>query len=545
MADESRISRRRFLEGAAAGAALTAGVGMNGVASAAPEAGAAAQLGTDGSSASVPVRPGSQEWALTNGVFVDARGVVANAITIQDGRIVDVGKGRALGPSTRTVNLKGRMVVPGLIDSHAHFTRTGTNPGYETRWIETTTSIAELQAAVAARAQTVPEGPDRFITAAGGWNQNQFAEGRLPTLAELDAATSRHGVYLNGRTNSVGKAFFEARGITVDETTGQVSSTAAATTALRAIHTFEDKLRGTADLIAFAAATGLTMIHDTSNLTVQPDDYAVMNALYRDSGRSLDVRMRHYRYFGTTTPDFVKYMDPIFREVGDGTYRINGVGEVIGGPNDFVENLRAAARAGWRVTQHTLSVADHTRHFDGMVQVGQEFDISELRWSLAHVTQATEAQLSALKAVGAGVTVQDFSGTGAGRGAPFRRIVDSGIPVGGGTDSTNVAPLNPWLSLFYMVSGRNFSHAGTLTNDGQQITRLEALRLYTTGSAWFSNEDNDVGSFEVGKLADLAVLSDDYLAVREDQIKKITSLLTLQGGRVVHAVAPFAELGMA
>ena len=267
-----------------------------------------------------------------------------------------------------------------------------------------------------------------------------------------------------------------------------------------------------------------------------------MTKLYRDSGRSLDVRMRHYRYFGSTTPDLARYMDPIFREVGDGTYRINGVGEQIGGPNEFVDNLRAVARAGWRVTQHTLSAADHPRHFDGMVQVGNEFDIAPLRWSLAHVSLGTEAQFLALKAVGAGVTVQDFSGLGTGHGAPYRMIVDTGIPVGAGTDSTNVAPLNPWLSIFYMVTGRNFSFAGTLTNDGQQISRLEALKLYTVGSAWFSDEDSEVGTFEVGKLADLAVLSDDYLAVSDVQIKKLTSLLTLQGGRVTHASSQFADL---
>src|SRR5262245_11258079 len=219
MADGSRISRRRFIEGAAAGAALTAGVGVPG----------AALAGRDrddddekrgGKGKGDRRGSGSGNWAFTNGKFVDARGKVAKAISIQDGRIVDVGKARDLGPGTRNVNLKGRTVIPGLIDSHAHFTRTGTNPGYETRWIETTTTIAELQQEVARRAKSVPPGPDRFITAASGWNQNQFAEGRLPTLAELDAATSRHGVYLSGRTNSIGKAFFEARGLTVDATTG-------------------------------------------------------------------------------------------------------------------------------------------------------------------------------------------------------------------------------------------------------------------------------------------------------------------------------------
>jgi predicted amidohydrolase YtcJ len=525
------MSRREFVTGAAAGAALAAG---GGAAFVRPHAAEAAPTGAARASL-----PGVGDLILTNGKFVDARGVVADTLTIRDGRIAAVGKG-PVGPNTEKVDVNGRTVIPGLVDSHAHFTRTGTNPGYETRWVETAFSIAELQQVVAQRAASVP--PGQFVTCAGGWNQNQFAEARLPTKAELDAASPSRPVYLNGRTNSLGEAFFEARGIAVDDVTGQVASTAQATAALRALQTDEDKIRGTADAIAFAAATGLTMIHDTSNLTVQPADYRYMNTLYQRSGRSLDVRMRHYRFFGGGTPvsELERYMDPIFREAGDGTYRINGVGEQIGSAGTFDEGLRAVARAGWRVTQHTLSAADHAHHFEMMVMVGHEFDVSDLRWSLAHVTLATEGQILALKGVGAGVTVQDFSYLGSGRGAPFRMIVDSGIPVGAGTDSTNVAPLNPWLSLFYMVTGRNL--AGNVTNGGQQISRLEALRLYTVGSAWFSKEEHEVGSFEVGKLADLAVLSADYLTVPDNDIRKITSVLTLQGGRATHAVGRFAAL---
>ena len=533
-AETSGLSRREFMKGAAAGAAFAAGGGalFAGAEAASAARGGGARKDNPGA--------GSRDLMLVNGKFVDGRGVVADGLTIKNGRIVDVGRARSLGPGTEKINLKGHTVIPGFVDSHAHFTRTGTNPGYETRWVETAFSIAELQQVIADRAATVP--PGGFITAAGGWNQNQLAERRLPTKAELDAAAPNHPVYLNGRTNSLGEAFFESRGINVDDVTGQVASTAQATAALRAIQTFEDKVRGTADAIAFAAATGLTMIHDTSNLTVQPDDYAIMNTLYHRSGRSLDVRMRHYRYWGnaTTVEQLATYMDPIFREAGDDTYRINGVGEQIGSADNYHEHLRAVARAGWRDTQHTLSAADHPHHFEVMTMVGQEFDVSDLRWSLAHVTLATEEQIMDLKAVGAGVTVQDFSYLGSGRGAPFRMIVDSGIPVGGGTDSTNVAPLNPWLSLFYMTTGRNLS--GTLTNDGQQISRLEALRLYTVGSAWMSKEEDEVGSLEVGKLADLAVLSDNYLTVPDDRLRKMTSLLTLQGGRVVHAAGDFAGL---
>src|SRR5207249_4500912 len=123
---------------------------------------------------------------------------------------------------------------------------------------------------------------------------------------------------------------------------------------------------------------------------------------------------------------------------------------------------------------------------------------------------------------------------------PFRRIVDSGIHAGVGTDSTNVSALDPWLSLFYMTTVRNIS--GMLTNDGQQISRLQALRLYTEGSAWFSFDDDLVGSMSEGKYADLAVLSDDYLTVPEPRIRKIESLLTLVSGKIVHTSGPFAKL---
>jgi predicted amidohydrolase YtcJ len=531
---DGSISRRELLRGAAAGAAFAAG-GSALLAGAGP-AGAAG----GGKSQNPDVCDGTRDIVLHNGRFIDYRGVVASQITVKDGRIVVVDRGKDLGSCMQRINLRGRTVIPGLIDSHAHFTRTGTNPGYETRWIETVFSIAELQAAVAARAAQIPAGA--FVTAAGGWNQNQLAEARLPTLAELDAATSTRAVYLNGRTNTLGAAFFAGFGITTDPVTGQVSSTGGATTALRSIQTFEDKVRGTADAIAYAAANGLTSIHDTSNLTIQPGDYAAMNTLYQRSGRSLDVRMRHYRYFGgdATVDQLRTYMDPIYREAGDETYRINGVGEQIGSAENYLEHLRAVAQSGWRDQQHTLSAADHAHHFEVMIQVGNEFDIGDLRWSLAHIPLATEQQILDLKAVGAGVTMQDWLYLSANPGPPFRMVYDTGIPVGAGTDSTNVAPLSPWLGLFYMTTGRNL--AGVETNAGQKVTRLQALEMYTVGSAWFSEEENELGAFEVGKKCDLAVLSDDYLKVSDEKLREMTSLLTLQGGRVTHASGPFADL---
>src|SRR4029077_19406486 len=189
------------------------------------------------------------------------RGVVASALTIKNGRIVNIAQ--KLGPDAQTVDLGGRTVVPGLFDSHAHYTRAGVNPGYEARRIERAFSIAELQEAIAKRAASAP--PGGFITCVGGWTHTQFAEARRPTKADLDAAAPRHAVYISGTgggtgavTNSLGRSFLVAKGGAVDERSGVVMSPAAALTALQSAQTPDQKLRSTADLNAYANSVGLT-----------------------------------------------------------------------------------------------------------------------------------------------------------------------------------------------------------------------------------------------------------------------------------------------
>ena len=169
--------------------------------------------------------------------------------------------------------------------------------------------------------------------------------------------------------------------------------------------------------------------------------------------------------------------------------------------------------------------------------------IADLRWSLDHAFEVTDEHLSRLKNIGVGLTVSNTKYlpiTPLLGAAPYRDIVNSGVQAGASSDSSNVSPLNPWLNIYFMVTGKNV--AGEMVNDGQQITRLEALRLYTVGSAWFSFDDDELGSIEAGKLADLVVLSDDYLSVPEDEIKGLSSVLTIVGGKVVHADEVFSRL---
>ena len=531
MADR-RITRRELLTATAAGMAAVAGGRSRDLAAQSP---------------ATPARPDPvPDLALVNGRFVDGRGMVANTITVRNGRIASIGTAGPLAPDARTIDLGGRTVIPGLFDAHVHYTRAAVNPGYEARGIERAFSVAELQETIATRAALVPNGA--FITCIGGWNHTQLKENRRPTKAELDAAAPAHGVYISGTgggtgaiTNSVGAKFFASRGVMVDDATGVVGAANNAVAALQASQTAADKLRGTRDMNAHASSLGLTGVINAGNL----EDQEFALELWRRN--ALTVRMRPL--FPADSPDQVdarlaNNFSQGGRAVGDDLFRVAGFGERIGG-NDtmsaaFEPTARVIARRGWLLQQHSISPKENDFHLNAFQSIARDHPIDSLRWSLIHLQNIDEPRLKTLSALGAGASAQTWTYFGTGGGPPFRRIVDSGIRAGVGTDSTNVSALDPWVSLFYMTTGRNV--AGALTNDGQQISRLEALRLYTEGAAWFSFDDHHVGSFTAGKHADLAVLSHDYLTVPEEQIRRIESVLTLLGGRVVHASAPFERL---
>src|SRR5689334_11125617 len=214
-----------------------------------------------------PACAGSRDLRLVNGKFatMDAKNTTASEVTIQNGVFTAVGKGSGrLGPCTRTIDLKGRTAVPGLVDNHNHIVLLGLRPGYDTR-LETAASIADVQALIRARAKTVPD-RGQFITAMGGWNVAQLAEKRMPTLAELDAADADHPVIVYhsftgpAAANTKAKAFFASKNVPVSDT-GAIAingPSLAALNALRAIQTLADQTRGTMDALAYSASVGVT-----------------------------------------------------------------------------------------------------------------------------------------------------------------------------------------------------------------------------------------------------------------------------------------------
>jgi len=501
---------------------------------------------------------------LTNGRIhtMDARNSIVESVAIRRGRFQAIG-GRmpARGNGTRVVNLRGRTVIPGIIDAHNHFVNLGNRPGYHTI-LENARSLRDVQQTLSDRRKDVPA--NEFITAMGGWHTNMWAEKRLPTLKELDDAVSDRPVFLlqtfNGPsvTNTLGKKFFESQpnAIVVAES-GAIGGGMPSTTALfrlRQQQTLETKKQGTLDAWRYSASVGLTAHLDqvglgspgplTPNQSLAAFDpyrmYDAWQALYRE-GKAF-IRLQHNFSANQNDPQLPMLRERLrnqFQFFGSDMLMTGAIGESAA-PGDGAGEIwlaaqKAVAEAGWRNENHALSLANLENEVAGYEKVHAEFPITDLRWVIAHVPAATPALLDRLKAMGAAVQTTGWrylQGTTVNNGSPFRMILDNGIRAGLHSDSAHISPLNPWIHLYYAVTGVNA--AGEPINVDQRISRLDALRLYTRENGWFLRMEDKLGSIEAGKLADLAVLSDDYFAVPDDQIRRIRSVMTVVDGKIVH-----------
>jgi predicted amidohydrolase YtcJ len=545
------LSRRTmFKAGATAGAAAVAG------AVAAP-AGAGAAGGVTRPAGNLILRDGDIHT-------MDSRDTVARTVAVRDGRIVYVGGSeqaarRLFLDPPRTIDLHGRTVIPGIIDCHNHIVLMGNRPGHHTP-LENAYSIADVAKTYAARARSVPAG--EFITTIGGFHPNQFAERRLPTLSELDAALPRHPAYISvgfsgpSVTNTPGKAFFEqaAEPVTVGAD-GAISSgpeTGKATLALRRTLTFDQRKRGVRDAMAYAVGVGVTTHLDQGafQATNTPSDGAAHEdnfamhlpflAVYGAGGGIIRLRI-NFLHMETepALPGLTQRLLNAFPFFGDDLVRTGGIGEFIAaglGPT-WLEAARRVAAAGWRAEVHSLTTTDFQTEIQGYEAVNAQTPITDLRWVVAHVPFITREYLDRLHALGGGVNLTGWrylAGTAASAGPPFRTILDSGIHAGMSSDGMQIAPMNPFIHAYYATTGRNA--LGDVINTGQQITREELLALYTRRNAWFLGgpDEDQLGTIEVGKLGDLVVLNRDYFSIPVADLRRVRSVLTVLGGKVVH-----------
>jgi predicted amidohydrolase YtcJ len=519
-------------------------------------------------------------------VTLDAAAPAAEALAVRDGRIIAVGRSadiRALaGTATRVIDLQGRTVIPGLIDSHMHAIRAALFYATEVNWIGTT-SIPEAMERIKTAAQKAK--PGQWIIVAGGWTTEQFKEKRRPTQAELLAAAPHSPVYVQLFYSAalLTPAGFKALNINGDadvpprgkierdaggNPTGWIAGDNPTISGLfdkLPLPTFEQGVEGTRQFFRELNRLGLTGVSDPGGFNLTAASYQPLFKVWQD--RTLTIRVIYSLFAqrpGKELEDYQALTQLLPMGFGDDMLRFNGIGENVAwgmynndNPTEaqkqqYYEIAKWAAGRGMSLTQHWSNDVSVHHLLDVLERVNRETALAPLRWSIAHLNDASQENLQRIKALGVGWLMQDamyFSGeafiksrgiAAAKRTPPIRTALNMGLLVGGGTDAHRVMSYNPFASLQWMVDGKTIG--GTPTRDSdEQPTREEALRMYTQGSAWFTHDDGQRGILAVGRLADLAVLTKDYLAVPTDEIGGIESLLTMVGGRVVYAAGPYAQ----
>jgi predicted amidohydrolase YtcJ len=528
------------------------------------------------------------DLVLVNGkiVTVDARSSIQEALAIRDGKILALGRTaeirRLAGPATRVVDAGGRTVIPGLIDSHLHAIRAALSFSTEVNWIGAR-SLTEAMGRIHAAAQRRP--PGAWLIVAGGWNELQFAERRRPTRAELEAAAPNNPVYvqlgygwavmtddgfdrlgIKSDADLPGGGKLERDG---DKLTGAISGGQGTIISLfdrLPKPTFADQVEGTKEFFHELNRLALTGVVDPGGNNLFPPDYRALFDVWR--GHQLTVRVA-YSLNGQTAGQELEELESLTAllpmDFGDDRLHFNGLGERItiamnNNPAPSVEDkeryyeiVRWAAEQGMSITMHwgPNGTVDHLLGI--FERVNREIPIAPLRWSIAHLNDASEETLKRMSALGVGWTVQDamyFGGEdlvrrqgkdAARRIPPVVTGARLGVHIGAGTDAHRVASYNPFTSLQWFLDGKTV--AGTPIRGPEEAPdRMTALKFYTLGSAWFSFDDDVRGSLAPGKLADLAVLSADYLTVPVGEVGDIESVLTLLGGEVVYAAGEFARL---
>jgi len=540
----------------------------------------------------VPGPKGSEaaDLVLYNGkiLTVDGNFSIAQAVAIRGERFVAVGSNESVramaGSGTRQIDLRGRTVIPGLIDGHLH--NAGGGPGVD---LSKARSIAELLAAVEARAKRTPAGEP--ILSNADWHEAQLHEKRLPHRTELDRVAPRNPVVLirGGHEFILNSAAFERWRITRDtknppggeigrdpdgNLNGELVDTA------RGLVKLPPPPKLTPEAIEaqmkLLNSVGLTGIRIPGGFQFGPDiltPYRMFQQLRREGRLTMRVNylMRIYDFSSVEKVRATIQSWNVRPDEGDEWLRIGGMKTLVDGgfegghmrepyaepygrggkfrgievvpPKNYIPVVQELNRLGWRVATHAVGDAAVDEVLAAYAAADRDRSIKGKRWTIEHFFIARPDHFPRVKALGIAVSAQDHLYLAApsmakywGRAraehvTPVRTFLDQGLLVGGGTDSP-VIPYNPFWSMYHFITRDTISD-GVYGAD-QAITREDALKLYTINNAKITFEDNAKGSIEKGKLADLVVLSADYLEVPVKQVEALKALATMVGGRFVY-----------
>ncbi len=533
--------------------------------------------------------PGDPDLILWNGNIstVDAAGTVVQALAIRDGMVVARGTNNQVlalaRRGTQAINVKGKRVVPGLMDGTLHGVRMGSyfcfsrSPRFDALFTR-----AEAIANVQEKASKTPAGKWLFAIG-GGWHVNQFKDtpGML-TKAELDAAAPNHPVLLagggftGGQMNTRGLTAMGFTGSTpgVNMTTGAVTNVAGTNALTNAQQTIGAELKTltlaeqvgcTKDFIHEMNRRGLTAWDDpggnnpySSIPGSEPvisgnNGYQALNEVHRRGELNARVRfnLSCFGAAGSATiglPCVMDYITTAVSMLGDDMLTLGGVGEEVmntsaGGiyaDPEYGQILNVLAARRWSLQHHVGGAAPQAAQVTSWETVNATYDISGLDWVMLHPgggpADPNASIFARLKALDAGVVLTDSGIHGTGGAPPYRRAYQSGVETCSGTDALNVAPYPPLINAYYMFSGKNKLGQPGVAAD-QTLTRQQALEMITAKCDWFMGLDGKIGILEPGRYADLAVLNKDYFAIPEEEVMSLTSALTMVGGRTVYSDA--------
>ncbi|MFT3882425.1 MAG: amidohydrolase [Gemmatales bacterium] len=528
---------------------------------------------------------------------LDPKQPEVSAVAIAGGRFTAVGDDdnivKLKSTNTKAIDLGGRRLIPGLNDSHLHLIRGGLNYNMELRW-DGVPSLADALRMLKEQAGRTPT--PQWVRVVGGWTEFQFAERRLPTLEEINAVSADTPVFVlhlydRGLLNA---AALRVCGYTKDtpnppggeiqrdhqgNPTGLLIAKPNAMILYASLAkgpklTPEYQLNSTRQFMREMNRLGLTSAIDAGGgFQNYPEDYQIMDDLHRRGEMTVRVA---YNLF-TQHPkqeyeDFAKWTAMTQPGACSDFYRMNGAGEMLtfsaADFEDFLEPrpdlapsleveltrvIRLLAEKRWPFRLHATYDESISRFLNVFEAVNRDVPFNGLRWFFDHAETVTERNLERIKALGGGIAVQHrmayqgeyfvnrYGAEAASKTPPIRKMLKTGLPVGAGTDATRVASYNPWVSLYWMVTGKTVGGM-SLYPEANRLDRLEALRRYTQGSAWFSGEDSKKGAIVPGQFADVAVLTKDFFSVPEEEIKSIESVLTIVDGKVVYGAAEFALL---
>jgi predicted amidohydrolase YtcJ len=541
----------------------------------------------------------SADLVVFNGKIAtqDERGSFVSALAVKDGRIVATGDDRDVlrhaGVATTRIDLHGRTVIPGLVDAHLQAIRGGQTFNLELRW-DGIPSLADALDRLRRQVRRTPA--PQWVRVAGGWSALQFAEKRGPTLAELNAIAPDTPVFVQhlGDSAWLNAAALRALGYdrdTPDPGGGELRrdrygrptglllarpDPAVLSAALDPAPALSDgdRLNSTQQFMHALNRVGVTSAIDAGgDGLVYPDDYAAVMTLARRG--ELTTRIAYAlgaRHAGREVDDFAKWIALTAPGDGDAFLRTHGAGERLlfsavdlgnfleprtelpaSLEADLAAVVRLLVRHRWPFRLHATYDESIGRFLDVLEAVNRELPFDGLRWCFDRCETLSDANIARIAALGGGVTVQPrmafqgeafiarYGATAARRAPPIRAMLAAGLPVGAGSGATQTAGYNPFVALYWMVSGR--SVGGTpLYPARARLGRMEALRVHTLGSAWFSADEHRKGALTPGRYADFAVLSDDYFAIDVARIPQLSSVLTVVDGKVVHADAEFASL---